>query len=142
MIIQSSNVAMASRRSYSRTTAVSSSLTTWGSGFMKKRNVQMIQHYSEESDLGKGNSKHTGTGNDLLHQFKQAQSIGSPVSITKRQTPDAHTIKAQSLNYLLMVLFGKNGNPRDSFISSITGQPSMSQAAGGTYSEYSYHYEE
>ena len=54
MIIQSSNVAMASRRSYSRTTAVSSSLTTWGSGFMKKRNVQMIHHYFEESDLGKG----------------------------------------------------------------------------------------
>ena len=142
MIIQSSNVAMASRRSYSRTTAVSSSLTSWGSGFMKKRNIQMVQHYSEESDSGRGKYPDTGTGSDLFNQFKQAQSIGSPVSITKRQTPDAHSIKAQSINYLLMILFGKNGNPRDSFISSITGQPSMSQTSGGTYVEYGYQYEE
>ncbi len=143
MIIQSSNVAMASKRSYSRTTAVSTSLTTWGSGFMQNRNTVMVQQYNEESGSGKRRQENAGNKNDLFNQFKQAQSIGSPVSITKKATPDAHTIKAQSLNYLMMILFGKNGNPRDAFISSITGQPPMGgQAWGGAYSEYGYHYEE
>ena len=92
MIIQSSNVAMASKRSYSRTTAVSTSLTTWGSGFMQNRNTVMVQQYNEESGSGKRRQENAGNKNDLFNQFKQAQSIGSPVSITKKATPDAQIV--------------------------------------------------
>ena len=141
MIIQSGNVAMTSRRSYERTTAVSSSLSLWGNGFMQNRNMQKVSHYKEESDSGK--SRYSNAGNskkDLFNEFKQAQSIGSPVSITGKTTPDMHAIREQSINYLLMLLFGNGNAIRDRFISSITGQSSFGsgQAFGGSYSEVGY----
>lgn len=141
VIIQSGNVAMTSRRSYERTTAVSSSLSLWGNGFMQNRNMQKVSHYKEESDSGK--SRYSNAGNskkDLFNEFKQAQSIGSPVSITGKTTPDMHAIREQSINYLLMLLFGNGNAIRDRFISSITGQSSFGsgQAFGGSYSEVGY----
>ena len=96
---------MTSRRSYERTTAVSSSLSLWGSGFIKSRNRQAVTHYREESDSEKNRfSKNTkDSKEDLFQQFKQAQSIGSPISMSQRSTPDLHTIKSQSLSYLMML---------------------------------------
>ncbi len=120
MIIQSSNVAMTSRRSYERTSAVSSSLSLWGGGVMRNSNLKVINRYSEKSDSGKSSS-YPNTGDskdDLFHQFKQAQSIGSPVSMTSRTTPDMHTIKSQSINYLMMLLFGKGNIFQNRFLSS------------------------
>ena len=144
MIIQSSNVAMASRRSYNRTTAAGSSMTYFGGGVMRNRSAQRISHYSEESSSGKSSYPNTGdSGNDLFHQFRQAQSIGSPVSISKASSFDSHKIKSQSINYLLRILFGRGSNPRDSFISLLTKQPVTGiQSSMGSYSEYSYQSEE
>lgn len=138
MIIQSGNVAMSSRRSYERTSAVSSSLSLWGGGAMRNSNIQVINRYSEKSDSGKssGYSSTGGSREDLFHQFKQAQSIGSPVSISSRTTPDMHTIKAQSINYLMMLLFGRGNIFQNRFLSSSfsTGiQPTF-----GNYTEFAY----
>lgn len=138
MIIQSGNVAMASRRSYERTSAVSSSLSQWGGGVMRNSSIQMVNRYSEKSDSGKSSSyPNTGnSGDDLFQQFKQAQSIGSPVSITGRTTPDMHTIKAQSINYLMMLLFGRGNIFQNPFLNS--GLPSGIEPLFGNYTEYGY----
>ena len=144
MIIQAGNVAMTSRRSYERTTAVSSSLSLWGSGFIKSRNRQAVTHYREESDSEKNRfSKNTkDSKEDLFQQFKQAQSIGSPISMSQRSTPDLHTIKSQSLSYLMMLLFGEGSLMRDSFRNSTAGQVSSGvspyQLSGGNYTEFAY----
>ena len=141
MIIQSSNVAMTSRRSYERTSAVSSSLSLWGGGVMRNSNLKVINRYSEKSDSGKSSS-YPNTGDskdDLFHQFKQAQSIGSPVSMTSRMTPDMHTIKSQSINYLMMLLFGKGNIFQNRFLSS--GLSAGIQPMSGNYTETAYHSE-
>lgn len=144
MIIQASNVAMASRRSYNRTTAAGSSMTFFGGGVMRGRSAQRITHYHEESNSGKSNYPDAGdSGNDLFHQFRQAQSIGSPLSITRASSSDAHTIKMQSINYLFRILFGRGSNPRDSFIDTLIKQPVTGLSSSmGSYSEYSYQSEE
>ena len=135
---------MTSRRSYERTTAVSSSLSLWGSGFIKSRNRQAVTHYREESDSEKNRfSKNTkDSKEDLFQQFKQAQSIGSPISMSQRSTPDLHTIKSQSLSYLMMLLFGEGSLMRDSFRNSTAGQVSSGvspyQLSGGNYTEFAY----
>lgn len=139
MIIQSGNVAMASRRSYERTSAVSSSLSLWGGGMMRNRSMQIVNRYSEKSDSGKSSYPHTGdSGEDLFHQFKQAQSIGSPLSITSRTTPDMHTIKAQSVNYLMMLLFGRSNLFENPFLSGLTGNTMGGQSTFGNYTEFAY----
>ena len=142
MIIQSGNVAMTSRRSYNRTTAVSSSLPLWGNGLMQNRNVQVINRYSEKSNSGKSkyaNSRQSK--NNLFNEFKQAQSIGSPVSITQKTPSDTHSIKAQSISYLMMLLFGRGNVLRDTFLNNIQNQLSSGvplQVQGGNYMEYGY----
>ena len=74
MIIQSSNVFMASRRSYERTKAGSASLTQWGGGLLQSKNIQMINRYSEKSDTGKNNQQNAkNSENGLFHEFRQAQ---------------------------------------------------------------------
>ena len=97
----------------------------WGSGFIKSRNRQAVTHYREESDSEKNRfSKNTkDSKEDLFQQFKQAQSIGSPISMSQRSTPDLHTIKSQSLSYLMMLLFGEGSLMRDSFRNSTAGFP-------------------
>ncbi len=139
MVIQSGNIAMTSQRRYERISAVSSSLSLWGGGFSSDKNVQTVEYYSEES--GSGEDSQTGTknfGDSLFHKFKQAQSIGSPVSMSQT-TPDLDTIRKQSINYLLMLLFGDNGTPLrrlfEENIRQYTPNASM-QGFGGSYTEY------
>ncbi len=142
MIIQSSNVAMTSRRSYERTSAASSSLSVWGGGFIKNSNIQTMEHYSETSSSSHhGQSFANDSGEDVFNEFTQAQSIGNPVSM-QRKVPDMYTIQQQSLSYLLRILFG-----RDSLRSRLMGgfgQPSSSftQPFGGSYTESSYQSEQ
>ncbi len=138
VIIQSGNVAMTSRRSYERTSAVSSSLSLWGGGVMRNSNIQVINRYSEKSNSGKSSS-YPNTGDskdDLFHRFKQAQSIGSPVSISGQTTPDMHTIKSQSINYLMMLLFGRGNIFQNHFLNS--GLSAGIQPLSGNYTETVY----
>lgn len=145
MIVQSGNVAMTSRRSYERTTAMSSSLTLWGSGFMKSSNAQLIDHYSEKSETGgqqeeSANSRRDST-DDLLGQFRQAQSISSPV-VSSRPSP-IQMIQSQSISYLLQLLLGTGRFARHSFWDSLAvSAPSVNQQFGGEYTEASYYAEQ
>ncbi|NBI86656.1 hypothetical protein D3Z47_10715 [Lachnospiraceae bacterium] len=53
MVIQSSNITMASRRSYERITTVSTSLSLWGSGGLVANSAEMaVEYYQEDSDSG------------------------------------------------------------------------------------------
>ncbi len=138
MKIQTSHVDMASRRSYERTKAVSSSLSRWGGGFLQSHSMQIVDRYSEQSDSRKSRSKHQNqSGDDLFNQFRQAQSIGSPVSTAGRTSPDLHTIRSQSINYLLMLLMGRGSVFRNN--SGLFGSAaSEGLSTGGTYTEYEY----
>jgi len=147
VVIQSSNITMASRRSYERITTVSTSLSLWGSGGLVANSAEMaVEYYQEDSDSG--SRRQAGTkdfGSSLFSKFKQAQSIGSPMA-RSRQIPDLDSIREQSINYLLMLLFGKNTVS----LSRLTGGVNSLAAAntapvggmGGSYSEYGYHAEE
>ncbi len=150
MIIQSGNVAMTSRRSYDRTTTVSSSLSHWGSGYISNKNLEYINHYSETSDFGTNNDSTADgdhSGEDVFNQFKEAQSIGSPVTIS-RSTPDIHKIREESINYLLMLLFGKGRIRLDRLTDSLSGQSSITgnslavQQSGGVYTKSFCHAEQ
>lgn len=140
MIIQSGNVAMASRRSYERTTAVSSSLSLWGGGGLSVNSAAVAaEHYREESGSGEESPSSAGNFNEsLFHKFKQAQSI-TPSLAVSRQAPDLDAIQKQSINYLLMLLFGKNTVSLSRLTGGLNGlyagsAPSM-QGMGGSYSE-------
>ena len=140
MVIQSGNIAMTSQRRYERISAVSSSLSLWGGGFSSDSNVQTIEYYSEESDSEGGSKPDTKDfGDSLFHKFKQARSIGSSVSISQ-STPDLHTIREQSINYLLMLLFGRGTSPLRRILEGKGRQYTLPQTSmqgfGGSYTEY------
>lgn len=146
MVIQASNVTMASRRSYERITAVSSSLSLWGGGFTANSTDTAVEYYREDSDSGA--RRQTGTndfGDSLFGKFKQAQSIGSPVTRI-RQVSDLDSIREQSINYLLMLLFGKTTISLSRLTGGLNGLAASNvapvQGIGGSYSEYGYRAEE
>lgn len=141
VIIQSGNVSMSSRRSYERTSAFSSSLSLWGNGFLQNKSIQSVSRYSEKSNYGQQHSDSSAKNSkkDLFHQFKQAQSIGNPVSIT-RTSSDSHKLKTQSLSYLLMLLFGGQGE-RPNHILNMSNA-STAQQFGGSYTESGYYSEQ
>lgn len=132
---------MSSRRSYERTSAFSSSLSLWGNGFLQNKNIQSVSRYSEKSSHGQQDSYPSAgdSKQDLFNQFKQAQSIGSPVSIT-RTSSDIHKLKTQSLNYLLMLLFGGQIERPGRMLSALN--TSTSQQFGGNYTESGYYSEQ
>lgn len=122
MIIQSSSIDMSSRRSYERVTAMSSSVSLWGNGFTNKSSLQILDQYSETSDSEEDSSNSAtdrDSGEDIFNQFKEAQSIQSPV-ITSSVPTSMHTIKAQSIHYLLQLLFGKGRFANNPFLGNIT----------------------
>ncbi len=137
---------MTSRRSYERISAAATSLSMWGGGLSSDSRTTAVEYYSEDSDTGQGQS-HPGAGNfgdNLLDKFRQAQSIGSPFTMS-RTSPDLHTIREESINYLFLLLFGK-GNLR---LSRLTGNPgglyaspASGQGFGGSYTEYRYQAEQ
>lgn len=72
VIIQSGSVAMTSRRSYERTTAFTSSISLWGSGFTKNNQIHLIDQYQEKSGEHDDTKNQTPGSNDqLLNEFKQ-----------------------------------------------------------------------
>lgn len=146
MVIQSGNIAMTSQRRYERISAVSSTLSLWGGGFSSDSNIQAVEYYSEDSDSGKNHNSGTKSfGDSLFHKFKQAQSIGSPVSISQ-PAPDLHTLREQSINYLLMLLFGDRVPPVKRLSEGLGRQSALRdtpmQGMGGSYSEYNYEAEQ
>lgn len=63
-----------------------------------------------------------------------------------RQIPDLDSIREQSINYLLMLLFGKNTVSLSRLTGGLNGlaaaNPAPVGGMGGSYSEYGYHAEE
>lgn len=149
MIIQSGNVAMSSRRSYERTTAISSSTSLWGNGFITGKNVDFVDYYQEKSNYRKNegeSNQDTDSPNDLFHQFKQAQSIGSP-AISGRTPTDMHVIRTQSINYLLMLLFGGERYGIKRMLENLPAASNTSsftpvQEFGGSYEASAYYAEQ
>lgn len=147
MVIQSDNVTMTSHRSYERITAVSSSRSLWGSGgFTANSTGTAVEYYREDS--GSGARRQPGTknfGDSLFGKFKQAQSIQSPLSRSRRIS-DPDSIRKQSVSYLLMLLFGKNTISLSRLTGGLNGiaaaNPVPIQGIGGSYTEYGYRAEE
>lgn len=143
MIINSSDVTMASHRKYQSATSYSSSGTTWGASGIANYNVSVSENYLEESNDGKSSDGSANSGdNGLMDQFKQAKSIAAPSKVNLGLSI-ANTIRQQSLMYLFRALFGGTGLEKYSMYSMIN-QPRdnwMGAPSGGTYSESYYHEE-
>lgn len=129
---------------------MSSSVSLWGSGFVHNSNFLHLDNYSETSDSGTGSDSSAAgkqSGEDVFNQFKEAQSIGSPVIISHTPT-SLETIRIQSLNYLMMLLFGNGRFNGKKMLESLadtawqTSAQTMYQQTGGTYTETAYYAEE
>ncbi|MBO5303033.1 MAG: hypothetical protein J6A92_03185 [Lachnospiraceae bacterium] len=143
MIIESGNVAMTSRRSYDRTVTATSSLSLWGSGFSQDNVTQVTSQYHEESGTdNESSSTETSSSEDIFQEFMQAQSISSPVTMSKTAS-DLDTIRQQSITYLLRLLFGKEtASPLDRLREQINSLRKSNHTTpivtGGNYTESTY----
>ncbi len=143
MIINSSDVTMASHRKYQSITSYSSSGTTWGASGIESHNVSVSENYMEESNNGKSSDDNGNSGeNNLMDKFNQAKSISSPARL-KPGISIANTIRQQSLIYLFKALFGGSSLERFGMydLLSTTQDRWTTPPTGGTYSESYYHEE-
>lgn len=142
MIIQSSNVGMNAKRSYASSSMSYASLVTWDrvkSSAITNVTINNSDDESSNSDSKSSNNNFQDSMDDILSRFKATQNIsGSSI-------PNAHSssckIQFQSLNYLLLLLFGGKFNLLDDSSASARASYSSSQEqeAGGSYqSTYSF----
>lgn len=137
MIIQSSNISMSGRRSFSSRSASSQSLMAWGKNSASAVN-RTTDTQSQQSIYG--GSKGTGSfSDDLFDRFKSAQSVSGIQRIQRADSlQNLFKIQEQTLNYLLNVLLGKDTRAGSSPLSSLSGG---SFASGGSYTS-EFYYEE
>ena len=137
MIIQSSNVNMSGRRSFSSRSASSQSLVTWG----KKSLALSTDSSSSQSEhaIYGGSRGGNSFSDDLLDRFKSGQKVNSMQRVKRSDSlQNLVKIREQTLNYLLNLLLGKNTRTGSSALSDLYG---VSQPSGGQYSA-EFYYEE
>lgn len=125
MIIQSSNISMYSRRSYTSKSSRSEGLTYWGVSNGRRDEEAMDGALEQEGISGDERA-------DVKNEIKRAQNIENPYKGKTLQQ-----IRSEVVNYLLDLFFGdgKAKNLLDDFYGG------SRQAFGGTYSKSSYFYE-
>lgn len=137
---------MTSHRKFHSSTTYASSGITWGRAGIQSKNVRYKEDYTEESRDGKSKGRKSDTGKeDLMQQFNQAKSVGSPPIQSSYSSPGA-SIRQQSINYLLMLLFG-GGNIKKYSLFDYMGNTNNShswggQGSGGTFVETYAHEEQ
>ena len=137
MIIQSSNVGMSGRRSFSSRSASSQSLVTWG-----KKSLSLTTDTSSaqsEHAIYGGARDGNSFSDDLLDRFKSGQKVNG-IQRTGRANSLQNLVKIreQTLNYLLNLLLGKDARTGSSSLSDLYRGD---QPSGGQYSA-EFYYEE
>lgn len=137
MIIQSSNISMSGRRSFSSRSASSQSLVTWG-----KKSLSAVGNTtsarSQHAIYG-GTKDGNSFSDDLFDRFRSGQKVDSLQRVNRAdRLQNLIKIREQTLNYLLNLLLGKDTRTESSPLSELSG---VSQPSGGQYTA-EFYYEE
>lgn len=137
MIIQSSNISMSGRRSFSSRSASSQSLVTWG-----KKSLSAVgsttSSQSQHAIYG-GTKDGNSFSDDLFDRFRSGQKVDSLQRVNRAdRLQNLIKIREQTLNYLLNLLLGKDTRTESSPLSELSG---VSQPSGGQYTA-EFYYEE
>lgn len=137
MIIQSSNINMSGRRSFSSHSASSQSLVTWG-----KNSISLTAGTSSAQSqhaIYGGSRGQNSFSDDLMDRFKSGQKVDNIYRINRSdRLQNLAKIREQTLNYLLNLLLGKDARAGSSSLSDLYG---ANQSSGGQYFSELY-YEE
>lgn len=135
MIIQSSNINMSGRRSFSSHSASSQSLVTWG-----KNSISLTAGTSSAQSqhaIYGGSRRQNSFSDDLMDRFRSGQKVDNIHRINRSdRLQNLAKIREQTLNYLLNLLLGKDARAGSSSLSDLYG---ANQSSGGQYfSEFYY----
>ena len=137
MIIQSSNINMSGRRSFSSRSASSQSLVTWG-----KHSLSATGHTaSAQSEHAIYGSRQNGGSfsDDLYDRFKSSQNVNGIQRVSRSDSlQNLIKIREQTLNYLLNLLLGKDTRAGS---SSLIDMSRLEQPSDGQYTS-EFYYEE
>ena len=137
MIIQSSNISMSGRRTFSSRSASSQSLVTWG-----KKSLSLTTGSSSaqsEHAIYGGSRGQNSFSDDLLDRFRSGQKVDSLQRVKRTdRLQNLVKIREQTLNYLLNLLLGKDSRKGNVSLSDLYG---TEQPSGGQYSA-EFYYEE
>lgn len=141
MIIQSGNIGMNTKRSYTAYGSVYSSLAAWGAGkrsqITQTENTYVREDSSSEQEAQSGNFQ--DSMNHVLDRFQESQSISSPR--LERLAESIKSMHQQIYDHLMYWLFGGR-MPKADPASFVTGQTGFdTQAEGGSYTHESFYSE-
>ena len=136
MIIQSSNIGMSGRRTFSSRSASSQSLVTWGKKSLSVNSAATTQ--SGHAIYG-GTRDGNSFSEDLFDRFRSGQNVNGLQRVKRSDSlQNLVKIREQTLNYLLNLLLGKDTRAGS---SSMISTASLKQPFGGQYTA-EFYYEE
>ena len=137
MIIQSGNISMSGRRSFSSRTASSQSLVTWGKNSLSAAG-KTSSAQSEHAIYG-GTRNGSSFSDSLFDRFKSSQNVNGLQRVNRAdRLQNLVKIREQTLNYLLNLLLGKDTRTGSSSLTDLSG---IGQPSGGQYTS-EFYYEE
>ncbi|MGN0344351.1 MAG: hypothetical protein ACI4EC_05240 [Lachnospiraceae bacterium] len=137
MIIQSSNISMSGRRSFSSRSASSQSLVTWGKKSLSA--VGSTTSAQSQHAIYGGTKDGSSFSDDLFDRFRSGQKVDSLQRVNRAdRLQNLIKIREQTLNYLLNLLLGKDKRTGSSSLSDLYG---VSEPSGGQYTA-EFYYEE
>lgn len=135
MIIQSSAINMGSSRTYKSTSGGGMSLTVWNN----KPNFKSAIAGTVKDDKESGSKQ---TSDYIMERFQSTRSIKG-VDM-KEQIKSISQIRAQTIDYLLCILFGRKFNPTEDVneLQAEEENDSSLNVVRGNYVEWNYYSEE
>lgn len=166
MVIQSDQIRMDSRRSYSSSQANYSNITRWNaagatvftlqSGQFRKEDVrqgQLSQTENAKENISDKDGEQSSTKESLEDLMSRLQSTGGVTRTSLQESVNAiHKIREQAIDYLLYMLFGRKYSDYDSTFAQDTdtgfsdtlntavADNSVSSAYGEGGQDYTYFY--
>lgn len=152
MIIQSDRVSMTSRRSYEQKTTTSSAVTFSDGSSTRNPLLGQIRIVSSDgSSKGSGNQEQgqnsrQNSGSGLFQTYQQTARVND-TSLSRHTPSDIRQIRQESINYLLMLLFGddslkdhylrsiRSGEEDDYFAASARELSTQPAVSFGTYTQ-------
>ena len=135
MVIQSSNINMSGRRTFSSRSTSSQSLVTWGKNSLSAAGStsNASSRHAIYGDRQNGNS----FSDNLFDRFQSGQNVNGLQRVNRSdRLQNLVKIREQTLNYLLNLLLGKDARTKSASLSELTG---TGQSSGGQYiSEFYY----
>lgn len=155
MVIGSSTIGMESARRYSSLRMEAGNMTTWnglGQATRTTSNLNRVEEKNEKTATGSSSNLFQDSMKDLMERFSQVKASRGVDEKTERDA--MMKIKAQCINYLIAILFGrKSTDPAklvedntqstngQNMLTNLGGWGQLQQVAGGQYYSMQYYSE-